>query len=113
MSSSRFLNPVTPGGLLTIIQGLLTADEMLVVQSISTNQYFHLNEIPTGTKDGVNKTFTLAYAPNPTSSLEVYFNGQKVQLTTDYTVSGTTLTLVTFAPQSTDILTVNYIVSPI
>ena len=112
MGSSRYLHPRTPGALLAPILGLLTAGEALVVQAIASNTYFHYNEVPTGTIGGGNQTFTLAANPNPDSSLEVYLNGMKQTLTTDYTVSGTTLTMV-IAPDAGMTLTVNYIVSPV
>ncbi len=112
MGSSRFLHPVTPGFLLSEVQGLLTASETLVVQAIATGTYFHINEVPTGLINGSNTNYTLAANPNPDTSLEVYLNGVKLQVTTDYTLSGTTLTML-IAPETGMILQVNYIVSPV
>ena len=59
-----------------------------------------LQEVPTGTQNGINQTFTLAHPP--TGIVMVYFNGREYQDTTDYSVSGTTLTLTAFAPNSSE-----------
>lgn len=113
MSGSRFLNPQTPGGLLSTVQGLLTASETLVIQSITSGTYFIFNETPAGTKNGSNQTYTLANSPKPTGSLELYYNGQLLTQGTDYTLSTLTITLTAVKPVSSDVLTANYTVSPI
>lgn len=53
------------------------------------------NEIPSGTIDGVNSTFTLVQIPNPAASLLLELNGQ-VQLAggVDYTLTSQTITFV-------------------
>ena len=112
MDGSRFLAPKVPGGLLSAIQGLLTASETLVIQAITSGTYFHINEVPTPAVDGTVTDFTLVDTPNPTTSLEVYLNGTKQTITTNYTLSGNTLTMVS-APQLGDDFKVNYIVSPV
>ncbi len=113
MAGSRFLNPSSPGFLLSPQTGdELTPDEELVVQAIAAGTYFVENGVPTGAINGSNVTFTLASAPSPTSSLEVYLNGQKLKLTTDYSVSGVTITMVT-APETGMVITVTYRVSPV
>jgi len=61
------------------------------------------NETPTGAINGSNKTFTLAYTPNPATSLKVYRNGIRQELTTHYTLSGKTLTTVTALPSGTNL----------
>ena len=54
-------------------------------------------ETPAGTLDGVNKVFTLAHAPNPAASLQL-FNGLMQQAGgNDYTLAGNTITF-TAAP---------------
>lgn len=64
------------------------------------------SETPTGDIDDVNDTFTLAN--NPTAStVKVFLNGIRLQVTTDYTLSGTTLTFIT-PPSTGDILLVDY-----
>lgn len=78
----------------TGIGGELTADEESVVQDITSGDYFVFNETPTGSIDGSNSTFTLAYIPNPSSSLVLILQGQlQVQGSSDqYTLSGNTIT---------------------
>jgi ElaB/YqjD/DUF883 family membrane-anchored ribosome-binding protein len=49
---------------------------------------------PTGLVDGINKDFELNNVPNPASSLKVWCDGQKKQLATDYTLSGTTISFI-------------------
>lgn len=118
MSSSRFLNPTTPGGLLSPGLGGLTATEQLTVQNIANGTYFVENEVPSGTVNGVddgqgnisgNTVFTTANTVNPTSSIQVYLNGSRVKGGgVDYTFSSTnTITFVT-APLTGSILLVNY-----
>lgn len=65
-------------------------------------------EIPSGTVNGVNTSFTVATAPSPATSLRVYVNGVRLRPTTDYTISGTTLATVGFAPQVGDWFYVDY-----
>lgn len=66
---------------------------------------------PTGTLDGVNKTFTL---PNPyyTGQLRVYLDGVRQKLTTDYTESPTagTFTFVT-APLAGSTILCDYVIA--
>lgn len=52
------------------------------------------NVIPTGTIDGVNVTFALPQTPNPSSSLKLSLNGNRLRPTTDYSLSGATITYV-------------------
>lgn len=61
-------------------------------------------ETPSGTINGVNTTFTLAAAPSPAGSLELFLNGvlQKAG-GADYTLSSATITT-TVAPQTGDVL---------
>ncbi len=65
------------------------------------------DEVPTGLINGSNTAYTLSQTPSPAASLKVYQNGTKRTLTTDYTLSGSTLTFVV-APESGDIITVDY-----
>ena len=71
------------------------------------NFQFADGETPTGDVDGSNKVFTLAYTPDPLTSLAVYVNTTRKTLTTDYTLSGTTLTMDS-APRSGAILICDY-----
>lgn len=49
---------------------------------------------PTGTVDGVNVTFTLPIPPDPADSLQLFYNGAYQTEGTDYTLSGSTITMV-------------------
>jgi len=64
-------------------------------------------EIPQGVVDGSNKIFTLHDAPNPTTSLQLFVNGTYQIVTTDFTLSGTTITFV-IAPSSGAIIRAYY-----
>lgn len=66
---------------------------------------------PTGAIDGSNNVFTLASAPNPSVSLQIYRNGalQRPGSGNDYVLSSNTVTFQTGAtPQSGDILLAYY-----
>jgi len=85
-----------------------------IVSALEDGTYFVENETPTGSINGSNTTFTLAGNPNPDSSLEVWVNGQKLKLTTDYSLSGDTLTMVrAYASAEVDSFYVNYRLKPL
>jgi hypothetical protein len=69
-----------------------------------------IGETPSGTINNSNTIFTIANTP-VSSSVEVFKNGQRLTETTDYTISGVTITFVV-APYTdtyyTDIIRVNY-----
>jgi hypothetical protein len=66
-------------------------------------------ETPAGTLNGVNTAFTLANAPNPPLSLELFRNGLLLDQGGDYTLAANNITFATGAvPQSTDILIASY-----
>ena len=112
MEGSRFLNPTTPGGLLSPAEGNeLTPQEELVIQAITAGSYFVFRETPAGAMNDSNMAFTLAHEPNPAASLCLFYNGQLLTLTTDYSLSGDDITL-TFAPTSGDRLAATYTVDP-
>lgn len=52
-------------------------------------------ETPSGTINGSNTAFTLAFTPVTTTSLEVYLDGLLLLQTTDYTLSTATITMTT------------------
>jgi len=110
---SRYLHPTTPGGLLSTVQGLLTASETLVVQAITTGTYFVFNEIPSGVAEGAT-VLTLAHTPNPASSLEIRVQDMWLSPTApnDYTVSGNIITLTNPLPPN-PVVYCNYTVSPV
>ncbi len=68
-------------------------------------------ETPAGTQNGVNVTFTLANAPSPASSLQLFLNGGYLTqgASQDYTLSGNTITLhATHAPGVSDNFRAHY-----
>ncbi len=69
------------------------------------------NEIPAGSINGSNVTFTLAATPVSTS-VQIYLNGlmQQPGASKDYELSGGTITFAT-APETGDILLANYVKS--
>jgi hypothetical protein len=52
-------------------------------------------ETPSGTINGSNKVFTLANTPDDSANVAVHVDGLFQRTTTDYTISGTTITFVT------------------
>lgn len=65
-------------------------------------------ETPSGTINGINTTFTLAFAPNPGASLLLFLNGLlQTGGGVDYTLSSSTITFVT-APSTGDSLIAFY-----
>lgn len=60
-----------------------------------------VREVPAGTLDGVNRTFTLSFTPSPGASFMLYLNGVEQDPTLWYTISGNTITYVV-APKATD-----------
>lgn len=66
---------------------------------------WYQDEVPAGSKNGINITFTLAHSP--TTVVFLHLNGQYLVSGTDYTRVGTTITMTT-APLSTDVLIATY-----
>jgi uncharacterized coiled-coil protein SlyX len=66
-------------------------------------------ETPGGTINGTNVTFTLASAPNPSTSLRLFRNGLLVAPGVEYTMSGSSLTFTSArTPQTGDSLAAYY-----
>ena len=66
-------------------------------------------EVPTGTVNGVNTQFTLAAAPSPASSLELFRNGLVMRQGADYQIAGNVVTFFLAAvPQTGDLLVAYY-----
>lgn len=65
------------------------------------------NEVPSGTVNGTNATFTIAYTPYSSASIAVIVNGSTMKNPDDYSISTTTITFVTAPPTGSTIL-VNY-----
>lgn len=67
------------------------------------------NEIPAGTIDGVNPTFTLQNNPYPTTSLELYKDGQLMYQGVAYTLNGAIITFnATYIPSVGSLLRAFY-----
>lgn len=66
-------------------------------------------EIPGGTKDGVNTTFTIAHTPM-TGSTKLYVRGLRLQLGVDYSIAGTNITILTalLIPGALDTFFIDY-----
>jgi hypothetical protein len=66
-------------------------------------------ETPAGPINGSNVVFTLASAPSPASSLQLYRNGMLQKLGRDYTLAGNAITFTTVsAPVVEDVLLASY-----
>jgi hypothetical protein len=66
-------------------------------------------EVPAGSINGSNTAFTLAFAPSPASSLQLYLNGLRMEAGQDYSVSGNTITFfLGSTPQTGDLVLANY-----
>lgn len=64
--------------------------------------FFADNEIPAGTINGINDTFTLLHAP-VSGSTQIFLNGVLQPITTGYTVAGNVITFTaTYIPQTGD-----------
>ena len=72
-----------------------------------TNYVVTLTQVPTGDKDGSNKTFSLDRIPLA-ETLLVFFNGQCLTEDIDYIASGNEFTLLTDAPTSLTNLLAQY-----
>lgn len=66
------------------------------------------SEEPSGTKNGANKTFTLAHTP--AGNILLFYGGQALRegATEDFTVSDVTITLINIAPESDERLMAYY-----
>lgn len=90
----------------------LTAQQELIVQAIDAGTYFRENEEPTGAVNDVNVTFTLAAAPSPAGSLQLYIDGiMKTGGGKDYSLSSATVTM-QFPPATGSIIRCFYVVTP-
>lgn len=76
----------------------------LAANAVTGGKISFINQTVTGTVDGVNDDFTLSAAPTA-ASLIVWVNGLRQRPTTDYTLSGTTITFTT-PPETGDTIAV-------
>lgn len=73
------------------------------------SDFIVVNETPSGTIDGVNVTFTLAATP-VVGTVKVWLNGLLLKSTTHYTISGSTITMLTGSiPETGDYLLADYL----
>ena len=67
------------------------------------------SEVPGGTMDGSNSSFTLANTPNPATSLELFRNGLLMNQGGDYTLTGNAVAFLTSSiPQPGDAILASY-----
>lgn len=77
-----------------------------VVASVTSTSIFVTNDL-TGTKDGANTVFTFPDVPITGTEI-IFLNGVKLKRDTDYTISGSTVTIITTIPISGDHLEASY-----
>lgn len=78
--------------------------------SIATNVVPTWNEVPSGTIDGINMVFTLAYQPVSAASVMLFLNGRLTRegVSNDYVLSGSAVSMMT-APMADDVLLASYL----
>lgn len=74
----------------------------------STSTTFIDGEVPQGTANGSNASFTLANVPNPPTSLALFRNGLLLAQGTDYALSANAITFQGVLPQTGDVLLASY-----
>ena len=65
-------------------------------------------EVPSGSVNGINATFTSSFSFVP-SSLEVFLNGLRQKILDDYNTSGTNTILFNVSPTISETILINYI----
>lgn len=98
-------------------QSATTATELGYVSGVTSAIQTQLNgkqssftetqEVPSGTVNGVNVTFTLAHTPTSSASLKLYIDGVFQRQGTDYTISSATITM-TVAPNFAQTIDADY-----
>ena len=81
------------------------AESNWVIAEVAVGRFKH-DETPTGAVNGSNTSFTTANAP-VAGTLIVYEGGARKLLTTDFTLSGSTITF-TYAPPQGSYVRVDY-----
>jgi hypothetical protein len=109
-SSSRLLGTPSTGTAIqeiTLGTGLTMTAGVLSATGGGGSTTTEILEAPSGTKNGTNTTFTITHTP--AAIVKVFYNGalQNSIGGADYTISGTTITMV-LAPASTDTLLTLY-----
>lgn len=89
-----------------VLLGVCLLSGAALAQTGSVSNY----EVPSGVINGVNTTYTLSHSPNPTSSLMLTDNGLLLFAGSDFTLSGSIVTMTT-APLAGDELQAWYTTS--
>lgn len=90
---------------LEIVQGGVNVQAPASAFGASSGSFVD-SEVPSGSVNSSNVTFTLANTPIA-GSVKLYQNGIRLKVTTDYSISGVTITFVT-APTTGDLLLTDY-----
>jgi hypothetical protein len=91
------------------VSGLTNTVNTLSASVANNFSVFIDAEKPAGTPNGTITAFTLANAPSPTGSLELFRNGVLQTPGVDYTVSGSSVTFLSGSiPQTSDVLQAYY-----
>lgn len=100
---------VLSGGSATAGQALIFNGTAYVPTSIANSATFVDSEVPSGTKNGTNVTFTLAGTPSPSSSLQLFVGGLLMMPGTagDYVLGTATITM-SVAPGVNDTMLAYY-----
>ena len=77
-----------------------TSPPTLRLKASSSSLPVFARETPAGTLDGVNTSFTLAFAPSSQCSVDIYRNGLLLTAQQDYTINGQTITFLTVGPNN-------------
>ncbi len=99
------------GSVITFPQGAVPRpdDVLQAWYRSSTTGTFVDAETPAGTRDAVNRVFTLTWPPNPAKSLILVRNGLVLRAGLDYSISGSVITFTDSAiPQPGDVLSAWY-----
>jgi len=73
--------------------GKTNASDALAALGGTTNANLVYGEVPAGTIGSGNVTFTLAFAPNPASTLRIFLAGLRMAAGIDYTLSSNVITM--------------------
>lgn len=100
---------ILSGGSASAGQALIYNGTAYVPTSLPSSTTFVDAEIPSGTKNNTNFTYTLAGTPNPSASLQLFVGGLLMSPGSagDYTISGNTITMAT-PPGVNDTMIVYY-----
>lgn len=80
------------------VQSAWTVEGPITATGSSSNLHFIYDEVPAGTIDGSNPTFTLSQTPSPPASLQLFQNGDLLIQGVDYTLSANVITIISTIP---------------